>query len=91
MLVNSQSGPAAYSSLAGFKVACVDASAIAVKYRLGSAASPIVNTAILGAISAALGLVDFDNISKAIMEEVPLKPEENVAAAREAYESTLLN
>lgn len=90
ILINTVKAPSDYSRLGDFKIACVDASQIAVKHRLGSKSSPIVNTAILGAAARALGMVDIEKITQAIIEEVPIKPEENARAAREAYEATLV-
>lgn len=69
----------------GLKVRTVPASAIALSHRLGSAASPFVNTAMLGAAAAVLGIVDMASLEAAIREGVPKKPDENAAAAREAY------
>jgi Pyruvate/2-oxoacid:ferredoxin oxidoreductase gamma subunit len=43
-----------------------------------------VNTAILGAFARFTGLVSLDAVAAAIAEEVPIQPEANVAAAREA-------
>lgn len=74
--------------IAGFsryKLAVVDAAAIAVKHRLGSPTAPVVNTAILGAFSKITGLVTLGSVIRAIRENIPEKREENVAAAREAY------
>ncbi len=68
------------------KVATVDASAIAVRNRLGNVTSPIVNTAILGAFAKITGICSIDSICKAIKKGVPIKPEENAKAAREAYD-----
>jgi 2-oxoacid:acceptor oxidoreductase gamma subunit (pyruvate/2-ketoisovalerate family) len=85
VLINTTHKPADFPKLADFKVACVDASAIAIRHRLGSPSQPIVNTAILGAIAKASGLVGIDSICEAIKEEVPIKPEANAAAAREAF------
>lgn len=70
-----------------YNVATVDANAIAVKYGLGSRATPIVNTAILGAFSAATGLVGIEAVLEAIKEFVPLKKDENARAADEASKS----
>jgi 2-oxoacid:acceptor oxidoreductase gamma subunit (pyruvate/2-ketoisovalerate family) len=64
----------------------VDCSSIALKHKLGSPASPIVNTAILGAVARATGLVSLESISNAIRERIPQHPEANAAAARETYE-----
>ncbi|MBD3178733.1 MAG: pyruvate ferredoxin oxidoreductase [Candidatus Latescibacteria bacterium] len=68
-------------------VATVNASRIAIKHGLGSRSAPIVNTAIVGAFAAVTGLVSLDAVQEAIKAFVPLKEEENAAAAREAYEN----
>jgi len=74
-------------SFKGFQVATVAASHIAVKHHLGSAQSPIVNTAILGAVAKVLGVVSTDALVKAIKSDVPAHEEENANAAKEAYET----
>lgn len=68
------------------RVVCVPARRIALAHRLGSSASPVVNTAVCGALSAATGLADMAALEAAIRASVPEKSEENVAAAREAFE-----
>ncbi|MEA1992987.1 MAG: 2-oxoacid:acceptor oxidoreductase family protein [Euryarchaeota archaeon] len=70
------------------KVYTIDATTIAVKNGLGSKTSPIVNTAILGAYSKAIGNVRIDSIVESVGEKVPRKKEGNKKAAREAYEKT---
>jgi len=85
ILINSNRGPEAYADLCErFEVATVDAAKIAAAHRIGSRTQPIVNTAILGAFAAFSGVVGLDSVCDAIREEVPVKPEENEAAAREA-------
>ena len=74
----------------GYKVATVNATEIALKHRLGSQAAPIVNTAILGAYSRAIGNVKIEYILEAIRENAPAKKEENASAAKDAYEKTVL-
>lgn len=74
----------------GSKIATVDATGIALKYRLGSSAAPIVNTAILGAFAKATGFVKIESIVTAIKKEVPIKPDENAKAAEEAFNSTIM-
>lgn len=71
----------------GFQVATVPASRIAIKYRLGSSQSPIVNTAILGAVAKVLGIVSLDALVTAVLSDVPAYAENNVDAAKEAYET----
>ncbi|UCE75054.1 MAG: hypothetical protein JSV56_04950 [Methanomassiliicoccales archaeon] len=65
----------------------MDATSIAVNNRLGSRTNPIVNTAILGAYSKAVGNVGMDAIRESIRENAPIKPDENVKAAEEANEN----
>jgi 2-oxoacid:acceptor oxidoreductase gamma subunit (pyruvate/2-ketoisovalerate family) len=85
VLINSELPPARYPEMAAcFRVVTVDASAIARRHGLGSRTQPIVNTAILGAFAAATGLVELDSVCAAIAEEIPLRTEANVAAARDA-------
>lgn len=85
ILINSDRAPAAYRELSSrFLVATVDAARIAASHRIGSRTQPIVNTAILGAFAAFSGMVGLDSVCDAIREEVPVKPEANDAAAREA-------
>lgn len=69
------------------KVSVVDATSIAIKHGLGSKSAPIINTAILGAFAKATEEVSLDSILESIKEYVPAKKDENVNAAKEAYES----
>ena len=68
-------------------VSTVACSAIAIKYGLGSKSAPIVNTAILGAVAKATGLVSIESIMDAIKERIPSKKEENAKAAKETFDS----
>lgn len=86
VVVNSAEPPAALGIPAAFRVATVDATTIAVKHRLGSLAQPVVNTAILGAFVRATGIVSLEDLLGAIKAGVPVRTEENQAAAREAFE-----
>ncbi len=73
-----------------YRIATVDANKIAVKYGLGSRATPIVNTAILGAFAGATKLVGLEAVLEAIKEFVPLKKENNAKAAEEAFKSVVI-
>lgn len=86
IIINSNKSPRDFAFKGPFKVATVNASEIAKRHGLGVRSTPIVNTAILGAFAMATGLVALESILKAVGERVPLKKDENVAAAREAYE-----
>jgi 2-oxoacid:acceptor oxidoreductase gamma subunit (pyruvate/2-ketoisovalerate family) len=85
ILINSGKGDLKIGDSSKYKVAIVDAGGIAAKHKLGTATAPVVNTAILGAFSKITGMVTIGSVIRAIRENVPVKQEENVAAAREAY------
>ncbi len=89
-MLNSPEPPGAYEQLRDYRVATVDASAIAVSKGLGTAGAPIVNTAILGAFSKASGIVKIETVMEAIRKEVPAKREENASAAVAAYDAIIL-
>lgn len=84
-LINSGKLPEVFANLGPFKIATVDASRIAVEHKLGSLTAPIVNTAILGALAALTGWVSLEHLEEAIRHHVPIKPQENMAAARQAF------
>lgn len=84
ILINSSLEPGAYAGLGPFRIATVDASAIALKHGLGSKTQPIVNTAIIGAYAALSGAVSLESVCEAMREEVPIHVEANIRAAREA-------
>jgi 2-oxoacid:acceptor oxidoreductase gamma subunit (pyruvate/2-ketoisovalerate family) len=85
ILINSDRDPSAYPELqAQYRVGTVDASAVAVAHGIGSRTQPIVNTAILGAFAAWSGLVSLESVCAAILEELPVRGEANVEAARAA-------
>lgn len=86
IVLNSERSPDQIDISGPFRIATVDATAIAGKHGLGPRTSPIVNTAILGAVIRVLPLCAFASIEQAILEDAPLKKQENIEAAREAYE-----
>ncbi len=68
-----------------YNIALVDANSVAIKYRLGTAMQPIVNTCILGAFLRVSNLFDLNILLETIRELVPAKKEANVKAAEETY------
>jgi 2-oxoacid:acceptor oxidoreductase gamma subunit (pyruvate/2-ketoisovalerate family) len=70
-----------------FRVAGVDADRIALKYGLGSKTAPIINTVIIGAYARLAGDLTLANLLTAIESGVPMNPEQNMAAAEEAYQA----
>jgi 2-oxoacid:acceptor oxidoreductase gamma subunit (pyruvate/2-ketoisovalerate family) len=88
IVINSDKKPDQFKFGGRFRVATIDATDIAVRHKLGTLAAPIVNTAVAGAVVKILGLCREDSLLQAIKEGVPIHPEENAAAAQEAYEKS---
>ena len=86
IIINTDHRPEDFPFHGTFKVRTVDATAIAVKHKLGNVTAPIVNTAIAGAVIKILGLAKFESLAAAIRDGISIKPEDNVKAAQEAYE-----
>lgn len=86
IIINSDKKPEEFDFPKKYRVAAVNATEIAVKHKLGTLAAPIVNTAITGAVIKILKLTRLESLLSAIKEGVPVKPKENMDAAREAYE-----
>ncbi len=86
IIINSDRAPEGFPFYGKFKVRTIDATKIAVAHKLGSLAAPIVNTAIAGALIKVLGLTKLESLAAAIRDGISIKPEDNVQAAREAYE-----
>ena len=89
ILINAESPPARPERFSGYRVAVVDATRVARQHRLGTHTHPIVNTAMMGAFARVLSMPPMDAVARAIEEEIPIKPEQNVQAARDAYEMVL--
>jgi|UniRef100_A0A7C3YSP2 2-oxoacid:acceptor oxidoreductase gamma subunit (pyruvate/2-ketoisovalerate family) len=87
VLINTPSPPSDYK-FPDYKVATVDATAIAIKYNLGPKTAPIVNTAMLGAILRILPLVQIETLEEGIREYIKKRSEDNILAMREAYHAT---
>ncbi len=87
IILNSAELPESFGLHDRFRVGTVDANHIAIKYHLGPRNAPIVNTAILGAFARLTGVIGLEALCNAVRDAVPIRPEENVAAVREAYES----
>lgn len=84
LLLNSADGPEAFAAKFGdFRVATVDATAIARRHKIGTRSVVIVNTTIAGAFVKALG------ISMDVLEEAyrALGLSSNFPAAKEAFEA----
>ncbi|HTT26589.1 MAG TPA: 2-oxoacid:acceptor oxidoreductase family protein [Thermoplasmata archaeon] len=87
VLVNRPGPPEELRGVEGVRRSSVDATGIAVAHGLGSATLPIVNTAMLGALAGASGVVSLKALEAAILAHVPARREENRAAARDGFAS----
>lgn len=90
ILINKPSPPANLKPYAGYKLAFVDATHIALKNLLGTRTHPIVNTAMMGGLARVLGMPAMAAVAEAIRNEVPSKPEPNIKAAEIAYKKVKL-
>lgn len=90
VVINSNKPPESFDKLVSGRIATVDARAIAINNKLGTRTAPIVNTAILGGLAKASGIVKIGSIVDGIKERSPAKKEENAQAALDAYNNTLI-
>jgi 2-oxoacid:acceptor oxidoreductase gamma subunit (pyruvate/2-ketoisovalerate family)/2-oxoacid:acceptor oxidoreductase delta subunit (pyruvate/2-ketoisovalerate family) len=85
LLVNTPRTAESLVAPVGVHRAAVDATRIALAHDLGTPMLPIVNTAVLGALARATGVVSLESLSRAIDQFVPARPQENRLAARDGY------
>ena len=90
VLVNASVQPENLAVFSGFHLAWVDATGIAIQNRLGTRTHPIINTAMVGAFTRVLEMPPLAMISDAINEEIAVKPEQNIRAAKDAYDHVQL-
>ncbi len=81
VVVNSAKPKEAFAGLGDFRITPVDGRDIARRNNMGK----VVNSALLGALVAAIGLPSIDIMCGVIERSAPAKIKENVAACREAY------
>lgn len=91
ILLNSPLLPESPDIFNGYRLAWVDASRIALEHGLGSKTQPITNTAMMGAFARLFGNPPLDAVLQAIEGEMPVKIDENKAAARVAYEAVVIH
>jgi pyruvate ferredoxin oxidoreductase gamma subunit len=89
LIVNTPRDPESIECGGRFSVATADAEAAAREARLIVAGTVMVNTAMLGAVAKATGLINLDTIQATLEHKYPPKAaEKNVAAARLTFERT---
>ncbi len=90
VLVNARADDPGLVAPPSARLATVDADRIALELGLGTAATPIVNTAVLGALVRVTGVVSPIALDRAIERVVPARPSENLAACHAGYAGVLV-
>jgi pyruvate ferredoxin oxidoreductase gamma subunit/2-oxoisovalerate ferredoxin oxidoreductase gamma subunit len=92
ILINTRKKPHDFIFSNELKVATVDATGIAIKYKILVGGIPVVNTPILGAVPKVLDKVTLSSIQESIKNRWKGElAEKNVRATEEAYNSTEVN
>lgn len=86
IIINTDKKPEELKFPNKYKIVTFNATGIAVRHKLGTLTAPIANTSIVGAVVKILKLARIESLLEAVREGVPIKPEENAAAAKEAFE-----
>lgn len=90
IIVNSVRHPAELNLPNSYNVATVDATGICKELGLAVSGTPIVNTAILGALARATQIVTLQSLEKAIREKFANDASElNISALVKTYQSTV--
>ncbi|MEO0102648.1 MAG: 2-oxoacid:acceptor oxidoreductase family protein [candidate division WOR-3 bacterium] len=87
VLINTNGLPLDYK-FPDYNTATVDATVLAIKYKLGPKTAPIVNTAMLGAIIRVIPLVQIETLEESIKEYIKKRTQDNILVMREAYNAT---
>ncbi|MGE3841014.1 MAG: 2-oxoacid:acceptor oxidoreductase family protein [Vicinamibacterales bacterium] len=87
VLVNAAGVPSKLASRSWTRVTCCDATRIALAHGLGTRTRPIVNTAMVGALSAMTRIVSLPSLLAVIPVLVPSHSRENQAAACAAFDA----
>ncbi|MEW6262205.1 MAG: 2-oxoacid:acceptor oxidoreductase family protein [Thermodesulfobacteriota bacterium] len=87
LLLNHTRHPGEIDLKGDFQLATVDATKLALAHGLGSSSSPMVNTVLLGALARLRDDLNLDNVLAAIGQNMPVKVEANMAAARQAFDA----
>ncbi len=90
ILLNIPEPPTDLTPFSGFRLAIVDATKIAQKLRLGTRTQPMINTAMIGAFAKVLESPPPDFVAESIAEEIPVKTDENIRAARQGFDDVRL-
>jgi pyruvate ferredoxin oxidoreductase gamma subunit/2-oxoisovalerate ferredoxin oxidoreductase gamma subunit len=70
ILINAPERPVNLNAFAGYHLACVDGTGIAIQNELGTRTHPIINTAMIGAVARMLKKPSLETIADAIKEDI---------------------
>jgi len=87
ILMNAIHLPENMELFSGFRLAFVDADHIAADNGLGTRTHPIINTAMIGAFARVLEMPPLERVLSAIKNDIHMKTDQNIMAARQAFES----
>lgn len=87
IIINTRYSKDSFKFSNKFNTCVFDAAKIAARHKLGSESAPIVNTAMLGAFAKFTKEIGISSLLEAIKENMAAKAEENMLAAKEAYEN----
>ncbi len=90
-LLNTPAGSDFSHLFSGFRLASIDATRIAMENGLGTRTHPMVNTAMIGAFARIMEVPPVDAVMDAIKADISVKPEKNVLAALQAYETVIFH
>jgi len=88
IIIDSPYSPKYFSEFTGYRVATINAKKIALKHKLGTKTTPITNSTMVGAL-AKVFRINFSTVEKTI--RALHFPEENIQAARDAYNAVLMS
>lgn len=84
VLINSAQPPEYFNGLGRFRIATIDAMAIAQENNLGR----IVNTTLVGAVAGLLGWPSLDVLCDVVSDMSPVKVDQNVKSCKDGYRLT---
>jgi len=91
IVLNSPHSPEEVAHLfPGYRVACVDANAVAIENNLGTRTTPIVNTTMLGGLVKVTGVVKLESLFEPIKDRFGRLAEKNIDAMKKAFEETVV-
>lgn len=90
IMLNTSKPPKNFDAFKDFRLICLDANQIAIKYGLGTRTHPIINTVMIGGFAKIMDALSMEFILPAIQEEITIKTDANLMAAQAAFDTIIL-